>query len=145
MPASASRPKLWQTVFAALQQDSRMPGSCFIHRDFQHYNFLWRRGRLTGVVDWGMACTGPPDVDVGHCRLNLAVLFGPDVAERFGRIYEAEAGRTIDPWWDLHELASYDDSWRRFIPVQVAGRAPVDTAGMTARVEDLLEATMRRF
>ena len=38
-----------------------------------------------------------------------------------------------------------DEQWRRFIPVQVAGRAPVDTAGMTSRVEDLLEATLGRL
>jgi len=30
------------------------------------------------------------------------------------------------------------DTWQEFIPVQVAGRAPVDLAGMTARVEDVL-------
>jgi hypothetical protein len=41
--------------------------------------------------------------------------------------------------------AAYSDEWRRFIPVQVAGRAAVDTAGMTSRVEDLLEATLGRL
>jgi aminoglycoside phosphotransferase (APT) family kinase protein len=132
-------------MFTELQHGRGKPPTCFIHRDFQHFNFLWLRGRLTGVVDWNMACTGPPDVDVGHCQLNLAVLFGVDVAERFRRSYEAEAGRAVDPWWELHEIAVYNDSWPRFIPVQAAGRAPVDTAGMTARVEDLLEATLRRL
>ncbi|MCW2936210.1 MAG: hypothetical protein JWM19_7172 [Actinomycetia bacterium] len=62
---------------------------------------LWRRGRLTGVVDWATSCTGPADFDVGHCRLNLAVLFGADWAERLRLAYEAEAGRAVDPWWDL--------------------------------------------
>ena len=33
----------------------------------------------------------------------------------------------------------------RFIPIQVADRIPVDTEGMTARVEELLEATLRRL
>ena len=55
--------------------------------------------------------------------------------------YEAETGRAIDPWWDLYAVTAYSDEWRRFIPIQVAGRAPVDTAGMTSRVEDLPEAT----
>ena len=117
----------------------------FIHGDFQHFNFLWTRGRLTGVVDWGAASTEPPSADVGHCRLNLAVLFGADRAERFRLAYQAEAGRSVDPWWDLHALAAYGDAWRRFIPVQVNGRVPVDTGGMTARVEEVLAAALRRL
>jgi aminoglycoside phosphotransferase (APT) family kinase protein len=145
VPKSASRPALWRALNVVLHQQGELPDPRFIHRDFQHFNFLWRRGRLTGAVDWGMAATGPPDLDVGHCRLNLAVLFGADVAERFRLAYEAEAGRSTDPWWDLHSIAVYGDAWPGFIPIQVAGRAPVDTAGMTARVEDLLAATLRRL
>jgi len=57
----------------------------------------------------------------------------------------AADARAVDPWWDLYALTAYGDEWRQFIPVQVAGRAPVDTAGMTSRVEDLLEATLSRL
>jgi aminoglycoside phosphotransferase (APT) family kinase protein len=145
IPASATRPAVWEAAFAILRQQAPQPATCFIHRDYQHFNLLWRRGRLTGVVDWATSCTGPADFDAGHCRLNLAVLFGADWAERLRLAYEAEAGRAIDPWWDLYAVTAYSDEWRRFIPVQVAGRAPVDTAGMTSRVEDLLEATLGRL
>ena len=145
IPASATRPAVWEAAFGILRQQAPEPATCFIHRDFQHFNLLWRRGLLTGVVDWAMSCTGPADFDVGHCRLNLAVLFGADRAERLRLAYEAEAGRAIDPWWDLYAVTAYSDQWRRFIPVQVAGRAPVDTVGMTSRVEDLLEATLSRL
>jgi aminoglycoside phosphotransferase (APT) family kinase protein len=145
IPASATRPAVWEAAFGVLRQPPPQPATCFIHGDFQHFNLLWRRGRLTGVVDWGCPCTGPADLDAGHCRLNLAVLFGADWAERLRLAYEAEAGRAIDPWWDLYAVCAYTDDWRRFIPVQVAGRAPVDTAGMTSRVEDLLEAILGRL
>jgi aminoglycoside phosphotransferase (APT) family kinase protein len=145
VPASATRPAVWQAAFAVLRQPASPVTTRFIHRDFQHFNFLWHRGRLTGVVDWAVASTGPPDVDAGHCRLNLAVLFGADWAEEFRLAYEAETGRPVDPWWDLHAIASYGDGWPEFIPVQVAGRVPVDTAGMTARIEELLEGTLRRL
>jgi aminoglycoside phosphotransferase (APT) family kinase protein len=145
IPASATRPAVWESAFGILRQQAPEPAICFIHRDFQHFNLLWLRGLLTGVVDWTRSCTGPADFDVGHCRLNVAVLFGADWAERLRLAYEAEAGRAIDPWWDLYAVTAYSDEWRRFIPVQVAGRAPVDTAGMTSRVEDLLEATLGRF
>ena len=145
IPVSATRPAVWEGAFGILRQQAPEPATCFIHRDFQHFNLLWRRGRLAGVVDWTTSCTGPADFDAGHCRLNLAVLFGADWAERLRLAYEAEAGRAIDPWWDLYAITAYSDDWRQFIPVQVAGRAPVDTAGMTSRVEDLLEATLDRL
>jgi aminoglycoside phosphotransferase (APT) family kinase protein len=134
VPASATRPALWRELARVLREGAPPCEPRFIHRDFQHFNLLWSRGRLTGVVDWGSAASGPPDIDVGHCRLNLAVLFGADWAERFRTAYEERAGRRVDPWWDLYALASYDDSWQQFIPVQVDGRARVDVGGMTGRV-----------
>jgi hypothetical protein len=88
-----------------------------------------------------------PDIwalDVGHCRLNLAVLFSAEIAERFRAMYEAEAGRTVDPWWGLHALLSFGPDWKNFLPMQIDGRAPVDVDGMTRRVEELLERTLRR-
>ena len=144
VPATATRPQLWRAMASALMTSEPAYGPRFIHRDFQHFNLLWSRGRLTGVVDWGNAASGPPDIDTGHCRLNLAVLFGAEWAERFRIAYEARAGRRVDPWWDLYALASYNDAWPAFIPTQVNGRARVDTAGMTGRVEELIEATLRR-
>ena len=145
VPATAVRPDLWRAAFAVLRSPHEQRTTCFIHRDFQHFNLLWARGRLTGAVDWSVAASGPPEIDVGHCRLNLAVLYSADWAERFRLAYEAETGRSTDPWWDLHELAAYSDAWPRFIPVQVGGRVPVDAVGMTARVEELLESALRRL
>lgn len=145
VPASATRPAVWEAAFDILRQQAPETAMGFIHRDFQHFNLLWARGRLTGVVDWSVASTGPREIDVGHCRLNLAVLFSAGWAERFRLAYEAETGRVTDPWWELHAFASYGDSWPRFIPVQVGGRVAVDTEGMTARVEELLESALRRL
>ena len=145
VPSASSRPELWRTLAQVLSAPESTRDVRFIHGDFQHFNMLWSRGRLTGVVDWGSAASGPPDIDAGHCRLNLAVLFGADWAERFRLAYEARAGRRVDPWWDLFAIASYHDSWQWFIPVQVDGRAQVDVAGMTGRVEELVQATLRRL
>jgi aminoglycoside phosphotransferase (APT) family kinase protein len=145
-PRSARRPQLWRAAIEVLQSPPpERRTACFIHRDFQHFNLLWAHGRLTGVVDWSVASSGPPEVDVGHCRLNLAVLFSAKRAERFRLAYEAETGRRTDPWWDLLALAVYGDAWQRFIPTQAGGRVPVDTDGMTARVEDLIESVLRRL
>lgn len=79
----ASRPDIWRAAIALVAEERPPTHTCFIHRDYQQFNLLWSRERLTGVVDWVGASVGPPDVDVGHGRLNLTVLFSADVAERF--------------------------------------------------------------
>ena len=117
----------------------------FLHRDFQHFNVLWQDGRVSGVVDWPGAGTGPRGIDVGHCRLNLAVLYSAGAAERFLEIYQAEAGLTVDPRADVAAFCSFGPEWPEFIPRQVAGRAPVDPAGMRGRIEDVLRQALRRL
>lgn len=144
VPGSARRPDVWaaaRNLIATEPPDSELVRT---HGDYQHFNVLWSRGRLSGLVDWSSSRIAPPDLDVGHCRLNLAVLFTPKVAEDFRRAYESEAGRRVDPWWDVHQLLAYDDSWPTFIPIQVGGRAPVDRRGMSGRVEELLATALAR-
>jgi len=142
-PRWSRRPWLWRDALELLQGPAPKIRT-FIHGDFQHFNVLWAREHLVGVVDWTEAGRGDPDRDVGHCRLNLAVLYSAQMAERFLLAYESEAGRRVDPWWDVYELCVYNESWRSFIPVQVAGRIVVDIDGMHDRVEELLDSAIKR-
>jgi aminoglycoside phosphotransferase (APT) family kinase protein len=144
-PPDARRVDVWKEAIALVSQEHAPTRTCFLHRDYQHFNVLWSGERLTGVVDWIEACAGPPEVDVGHCRLNLTVLFSADVAEDFRAMYEAESGHRADPWWDIHALLSYGPSWKQFLPIQIDGRAPLDADGMTGRMEDVLERALRRL
>jgi aminoglycoside phosphotransferase (APT) family kinase protein len=143
-PPDASRADVWKEAIALVANEGAATRTCFLHRDYQHFNILWSRERLTGVVDWGEACIGPPEVDVGHCRLNLTLLFSADVADRFRAMYEAESGHRLDAWWDVHALLSYGPGWGEFLPLQIDGRAPLDAAGMTGRMEEVLERALRR-
>jgi len=143
-PPDASRPEIWKEAIALVGNAPRPTRTCFLHRDYQHFNMLWSDERLTGVVDWSQACAGPPEIDVGHCRLNLTVLFSADVANRFCAIYEAESGHRVDPYWDIHALLSYGPSWKEFLPIQIDGRAPLDVEGMTGRMEQVLDDALRR-
>ena len=145
VPASASRPDIWIAAKQLMETEPPSGEAVFVHGDYQHFNVLWSRGRLSALVDWSSAQVASPDLDVGHCRLNLAVLYSAEVAERFRHAYEAEAGRRVAPWWDVHQLLAFDDSWQDFIPLQVAGRAPVDVRGMTGRVEELLALALARL
>ena len=105
-----------------------------VHGDYQHFNVLWCDGRLSGVVDWPNAATGNRGSDVGHCRLNLAVLFDARTAGDYLVMYERAARVRVDRRADLRALLCFDLGWQRFIPRQVAGRAPLDLAGMPGRV-----------
>jgi aminoglycoside phosphotransferase (APT) family kinase protein len=66
-------------------------------------NVLWRREKVSGVVDWVNASIGSPWADVGHCRVNLADRFGQPAAERFLDAYRAVSGRrdAYHPYWDI--------------------------------------------
>ena len=145
VPESAVRPEVWKAAHNVMTTQRPETEAVFTHGDYQHFNVLWSRSRLSAVVDWSFSCIAPRDLDVGHSRLNLAVLYSPEIAERFRRMYESEAGRKVDPWWDIHQLLAYSDSWPTFIPTQVADRAPIDVRGMTGRVERLLARALSRL
>jgi aminoglycoside phosphotransferase (APT) family kinase protein len=40
IPASATRPAVWEAAFGILRQQAPEPATCFIHRDFQLFNLL---------------------------------------------------------------------------------------------------------
>lgn len=111
-----------------------------VHGDYQHFNVLWSGGALTGVVDWPHAGVGNRGSDVGHCRLNLAVLFGSTTAADYLAAYQGAAGLGVDRRADLRALLCFDLEWQEFIPRQVLGRAQLDRPGMPGRVTD----TVRR-
>jgi aminoglycoside phosphotransferase len=145
VPDWTTRPELWKRVNAVLATPAEAFTPVFVHSDYQHFNMLWARGRLTGLIDWVFAGADHADVDTAHCRLNLAVLFSIEHAERFRLCYEAESRRKVDPWWDLRGLSGYGQDWKQFIPVQVAGRVPVDAAGMDDRIEGLMDRILSRM
>lgn len=112
------------------------------HGDYQHFNVLWRGGRLSGIVDWPTAAMGNRGSDVGHCRLNLAVLFGPQPAADYLSAYEQAAGVRVDRRADLQALLCFTPEWQRFIPRQVAGRTRLDVTGMPDRVAATVRAAL---
>ena len=147
VPADAPRPAVWKAAFDVMAEAPPKATSGFLHRDFLLVNMLWSRGKLTGLTDWNGTSRGPRELDVGHCGLNLAMLFSPDWSEELRSLYESVAGVALDPWWELYALLNYGDGdgWANAIPIQVAGRCPVDLAGMTARVEVAVETALHRL
>jgi aminoglycoside phosphotransferase (APT) family kinase protein len=97
-PEWSPNPALWERALAIAAEPPPPGHRCLIHRDYHPENTLWRRERLTGIVDWTAASFGPAAVDVGHMRWNLAVTYGLDAADTFLEL--AEHGDD-QPYWDL--------------------------------------------
>ncbi|MHB9146768.1 MAG: phosphotransferase family protein [Symbiobacteriia bacterium] len=103
VPAWSKGPSVWAEAIRFAQGPRPETRTSFIHRDYHPVNVLWEGDRLSGIVDWVNACRGPAGIDVGHCRLNLALLYGVEVADAFLTDYQALASRefTYHPYWDI--------------------------------------------
>jgi aminoglycoside phosphotransferase (APT) family kinase protein len=102
VPAWSRHPAAWRRAIEVYQGPLPACDQTFIHRDFHPGNVLWRRGRVSGVVDWVVASIGCPDADAGHCRANLAQYADQATAEDFLRRYQSVTGRRdYHPYWDI--------------------------------------------
>ena len=102
---------MWER--AAEISDARPPGlpEVLMHRDFHPGNVLWRRGQVSGVVDWQGACTGPAVADVAHCRVNL-LTFGTGAAERLTGLWKSISGTAYHPWANIVTIIAFLDDLR---------------------------------
>ncbi|TWT24938.1 aminoglycoside phosphotransferase family protein [Planomicrobium sp. CPCC 101110] len=105
-PLWSKVPDEWMRAFYIVAGVRPQTKLSFIHRDYHPSNVLWEGEKVSGVVDWVNACLGPAGVDVGHCRVNLAQLYGVSVADRFLSAYQRYAGASFGyhPYWDLLSL-----------------------------------------
>lgn len=102
-------PDKWQAAADIVMGPRPLFVKRFIHRDYHPANVLWSGGEVSGVVDWVNGCIGPAGIDVGHCRVNLALLHDVRTADEFLSSYRKHAGGsfTYDPYWDLITLLDF--------------------------------------
>ncbi|GEN51449.1 phosphotransferase family protein [Alkalibacterium pelagium] len=101
-------PKNWQKMMNYLAH-TPVPETtpAFIHRDFHPTNVLFINSKVSAVVDWPNACMGPKQVDIGHCRWNLAMLYGQDAADDFLKAYrKKDPDLAYPPYWDFEMLGN---------------------------------------
>lgn len=108
-PTWLQRESVWEKAIAYTREYKPTDSLTFIHRDYHPMNVLWTGHEVSGVVDWVNACLGPRGIDVGHCRLNLALLYGVEMADQFLVEYENVAGDSFSytPYWDLRALFEF--------------------------------------
>jgi aminoglycoside phosphotransferase (APT) family kinase protein len=131
-PIGCRDPDLWKRALQIWHTGEPRYRPRFIHRDFHPGNVLWRRGKLTGLVDWAQACIGPVGIDLATCRFNLADWAGPAAGDAFVSAYEQLSGQRHHPYWDIAKLV--EDDWDLS-----------DAPGRVAQAELLLADAMRRW
>jgi len=102
VPDWSNSPDAWEQALAVARGPRPPADEHLIHRDYHPANILWKGGRITGIVDWVNACRGPAGVDIGHCRRNLALLHGVEVADRF--LDECLRWTEYESYWDIVTL-----------------------------------------
>ena len=126
VPEWTQHPALWEQAIAQWQAPPPRSPSVYLHRDFHPCNVLWNNEKICGVVDWVSACRGPAGVDVGHCRVDLALQVDPEAAQAFLRAYQDAAPEfTYERYWDLDAILdmclptpSFYEPWEQFgLPV----------------------------
>jgi aminoglycoside phosphotransferase (APT) family kinase protein len=135
-PGWSARPELWARAFEVAAGPPPAGPPRFIHRDYHPGNTLWERGRLTGVVDWVGGSLGPPSVDLGHMRVNLASDLGLELADRFLAAHRALTGFDHHPWWDV--ACAVD------VVPELASPGPPPEPWLE-RLEDLVAAALSRL
>ena len=110
-PAWSTRPAVWERAFEVFRGPPPHAPRRFIHRDFHAGNVLWSGGAVSGLVDWPNASVGAAGADVGHCRMNLHGMLGPEAADRFATL----CGGDHHPYWDVVAVLGgvYAGDWDR--------------------------------
>lgn len=132
-PIWTRRPEIWERGFAVFDQPRPDAERRLIHRDYHPGNVLFGDGgEVSAIVDWPSTSVGSPDVDVGHCRMNLAMTISLDAADRFLALHREVTGRgEYDPYWDVvATLGGFDED---------------DVAGWTPRQEEFLARAVARL
>jgi len=132
VPTWSSYQDLWRKFLDVVQGPRPSFKERFIHRDYHPTNILWSGNSISGIVDWINACKGPAGIDLGHCRINLALLHGVETADAMLSAYVASAGNTFtyDPFWDLITLAE----WIVWEPEVYPGWTALGATDLTAQM-----------
>ncbi|GGP13276.1 phosphotransferase family protein [Oceanobacillus neutriphilus] len=106
IPSWSGKQEVWKALKEIVLQPEPDYTPRFVHRDFHPVNVLWKNNEVSGVVDWANGCIGHVGIDVGHCRWNLAMLYGVEAADAFLSAYQRKSkdNFSYDVYWDIVSL-----------------------------------------
>jgi aminoglycoside phosphotransferase (APT) family kinase protein len=136
--------KLWEYLlknWSNVKKNSKV----FLHQDFHPGNIIWDGENLSGIVDWDGASVGHAGYDISHCRVDLVLQFGQDIADLFLASYQDAYGERIDklPFWDLHRALNAIPNYVYWIPgMHGLGRTDLNPQNMWKRLEKFVDITI---
>ena len=116
-----------------------------VHGDFWQGNMMLRDDEVVGVVDWDAAGLGPPGVDLGSLRCDVAMYFGIEAVDAVHAGWIEATGGPLDnlAHWDVVAASSTPVDLSSWMPVITGqGRPDVDLATVTARRNEFLKAAL---
>jgi aminoglycoside phosphotransferase (APT) family kinase protein len=156
IPVWTTSPSAWRAAFEICDSPAPSGATALIHRDYHAGNVLVDDDVIGGIVDWPNACAGPPEIDVAHCRVNLAITHGPVVADAFAA--EAATDWRRQAYWDVVDCVDLLDeeleatrAGRVVDPgATVSALAAMGATGLTPqllrrRLDDYIAVAVRRF
>ena len=146
VPEWAAQRAPWEALFDRVRAGAPPARRVFLHRDYHPGNILFNRAKVSGVVDWVNGCMGPLEVDVSHCRANLAVLHGMEAADAFDRAYRARTGAPpADPYWDAAQVAdAANGDFAGLLTFNTYG-VELTAEGIQARLDEFARAAAARL
>lgn len=145
----SSRPEKWKRAFTYLSQRPHPADeNTFIHRDYHPTNVLFNNEEVSAVVDWTNACIGPKQIDIAHCRWNLAMMYGQKSADLFLEAYKkASPGLDYTPYWDLEALGNVfsEDAPEVYGGWSAFGLKELTEELMIQRMDDFLSQALKQI
>jgi len=137
-PEWTKQQDLWEEAFEVYATGLPFSPQRFLHRDYHPVNVLWVDGAISGVVDWVNGCVGPQSSDVAHCRLNLALMYGYEIADRFLDRIEDPYDRT----WDLAPALSVLENFGVYTPWADFGLQHLSEPIVRERLEEFIARSL---
>ena len=124
----------------------RAPG--LVHGDFWTGNIVWNGNRIAAAIDWDRVGIGCPMLDLAKVRLDVALVFGSQAADRLLAAY-VEAGGPVhaeeQAYCDLVvSLEGMPDPGRGWWPTYASLNVDVTADAVRRNYADYLAATLRR-
>jgi aminoglycoside phosphotransferase (APT) family kinase protein len=148
VPEWSRHKPLWEKAIEIVRSPAPAAPVRFIHRDFHPVNLLWRRGKLSGVVDWVNACQGPAGIDVAWMRHSMASMYGLAMSDRFLAVCQEVMGSSwdYDPYWDMKTIVEFlPGPLEVYPPWKDFGLDHIDSALLTRRDEEYLDSLLKRI
>lgn len=93
--------RVWPVAVAHAAELAAGGGDSLVHHDLHPGNTLWRRGRVSGVVDWPMAGRGFAAYDRAYLRLDVSICLGLEAGDAVAEASRAHGIPDDHPAWDL--------------------------------------------